>query len=125
MISPTDYKSVADQINEIQLIDETAIDLIDLMEGEIEDLSVLNEPVDRIKTNIAEIETKLNTRFTTENSISSFVRALQLHVLDNTIYTNINDYLNEFGIKVGQLFADVSARVGYPIYSSNINDGGS
>jgi hypothetical protein len=123
MISPTDYKIVADQINEIQLIDETAIEFIDFMEGEIEDLSILNEPVDRIKTNITEVKPKLNTRFTTENSISSFVRDLQLHVLNNTIYTDINDYLEDYEIKVGQLFADVSARVGYPISSSNIVGG--
>ena len=123
MISPTDYKIVADQINEIQLIDETAIEFIDFMEGEIEDLSILNEPVDRIKTNITEVKPKLNTRFTTENSISSFVRDLQLHVLNNTIYTDINDYLEDYEIKVGQLFADVSARDGYPISSSNIVGG--
>ena len=124
MISPIEYKSVSDSINKVQLIDEDAITFIGFLKSEINDLSTLNEPVDRIATNITEVETKLNTRFTTEDSISDFVRSLQIHVLNNTVYTDINDYLSAFGIKVGQLFADVSARVGFPISSSNI-DGGS
>jgi len=120
MISPVEYKIVADQIAELQLIDETSIEYVNFLKSEVNDLSSLNEPVDSIKTIINSINTTLNSRFTTETSISRFVLDLQIHILNNTIYTNINDYLRDFEIKVGPLFADVSERVGFPIIDSNI-----
>ena len=120
MISPTEYKYIADQIYELQLIDKTSIELTGLFQNEINDLSKIKEPVDRIKTNIIEVINKLDTRFTSDNSVSSFVRDLQLHVLDNTVYDDINEYLVAFDIQVKPLFADVSARVGYPIDDSNL-----
>jgi len=119
MISPTEYKSISDQITELQLIDETSIEFINLLEIEIEDLST-NNAIDDIKATTSEVETKLNARFTEDKSISAFVIALQEHVLKNTIYTDINDYLEDFDIKVKPLFADVSARVGFEISDSNI-----
>jgi hypothetical protein len=119
MISPEQYQYIADQINELQLIDEVSIELTGLFQNEIDNLSTINEPVDRIKTNTTEVENKLTTRFTTENSISNFVRDLQLHVLNNTIYNNINEYLEAFDIQVKTLFADVSERVGFFIDEGN------
>ena len=115
MISPAEYKNVADLIDELQLIDETSIEFISLLGVEIDDLSTTGEAVDKIKTTILEVETKLNAKLTEDNSISVFVRTLQEHVLNNTIYTDINDYLRAFKIFVKPLFADVSERVGYPI----------
>jgi len=120
MISPEQYKYITDQINELQLIDETSIKLTVSFQNEINDLSAIKKPVDRIKTNITAVINKLDTIFTSNNSVSSFVRALQLHVLDNTVYNDINEYLVAFDIQVKPLFADVSARVGYPIDDSNL-----
>ena len=120
MISPTEYKYIVDQINELQFIDETSIALFYLFAEEINDLSVIKEPVDRIKKTITKADYALNSIFTTDDKINDFVRALQLHVLNNTIYNDINDYLVAFDIQVKPLFADVSARVGYPIDDSNL-----
>jgi len=120
MISPVEYKIVADQIAELQLIDETSIEYVNFLKSEVNDLSSLNEPVDSIKTIINSINTTLNSRFTTETSISRLVLDLQIHILNNTIYTDINDYLRDFEMKVKPLFADVSERVGFLINDSNI-----
>jgi len=115
MISPTEYKNVVDFIDELQLIDETSIEFVSLLGVEVDDLSTIGEATDDIKATISEVGTRLNAKFTEDNSISVFVRTLQEHVLNNTIYTDINDYLKAFGILVKPLFADVSERVGYPI----------
>jgi len=120
MLSPTQYKFISDQISELQSIEESSINHIGLFENETNDLSDLGEPVNEIKTTITNLNIVLNSRFTEDNNISDFVRALQEHILNNTIYTDINDYLKSFNIYVWQLFADVSARIGYPIDSSNI-----
>ena len=120
MISPTQYKFVSDQINKLQSIEETSIDFLDSFEIEINYLANLKENVDDVKERRSNIETMMNTRLNLGKTVGLFVENLQLHVLNNTSYTDINDYLQDFGMKVKQLFADVSERMGYPILHFNI-----
>jgi len=120
MISPTQYRFLSGRINEIQSIEDVSIDFVDSFEIKTNDLLSLNENVDDIKEEISRVETQMNSRLNQSYTISAFVGKLQQHILDNTIYDDINDYLRDFDIKVGSFFAAVSTRVGYTINDSNI-----
>ena len=120
MLSPTQYKLLSDRINELQSMVTTSIDFITDFENWINHLQDIDEPVLSIEGSIANTIIVENSRLDEGFAIGSFVENLQLHVLNNTTYTNINDYLQDFGIKVKQLFADVSNRMGYPILHINI-----
>lgn len=55
-----------------------------------------------------------------ENFLSA-VRTVQNHVVTRSDFTTIDAYLVDEGITVPQGWADLSALVGYPISSSNID----
>ena len=50
----------------------------------------------------------------------SAVRALNLHILNNTDYVSIDAYLTGEGFQVPQAWADLSAASGFPISAANI-----
>lgn len=130
MIQPEFYKSISDNINDMQktlqdheVISFGLIENINLLseiygfsESSLElDIDFLNE----LSSSMSLINDNSNT-FESSKYINDFMRSLQNHILK--YFTNIDSYLSHYNIKVKVYFANLSSSLGYTISSSNIEE---
>lgn len=122
MISPTDYKIIADDIGKdydysdrmVTLFNNAVIDLTDVYTD-----ATFSFSPETLKSELAYAsESYDNNRVTNPVTSLNFVTKLQIHV--TTHYGSVNSFLSDNGIKVNQSFADLSEMAGYTIDNGNI-----
>jgi hypothetical protein len=132
MISPTDYKSLSDNLSLGQDQEQLIVDdfddilnnmtfLLDYVESSSQyngsefynsAIGSLDKEISNNKNNIQE------EKIDSPSLMLSVVLALQKHVANN--YGDVNDFLSDYSIKVKQTFADLSEATGYIIDPGNV-----
>lgn len=101
-----------------------AIDGINLMVSSLYDalISVIDIDDPDVKMELLQAfrSTYDTANETSISSLSSAIRALNGHVLNNTQYFTIDAYLSGESITVSQSWADANSAIGHPISSENI-----
>jgi hypothetical protein len=123
MITIGVYENIANLTNSAQDRGGAIVTSMDNMKDNLDIAEGSSDNYDRtwLRNIIVKSTTTLsNNNYEVTLELRKFVFELQKYVEDN--YTGgVNSFLSDNNTKVGQTFADVSALVGYPIDSGNID----
>jgi len=124
MLNPNIYKQIADIINSAQAKGVNMLEEISTMSDHLSDSDVSADNINKqwlynmIQNNYV-IFNKNHGIYTPQ--MLNFVRSLQKYITEQ--YGSVNAYLKDNDTKVFPVFAAISAEVGYPINSENIDYG--
>jgi hypothetical protein len=121
MIDPSVYQTLSDTIETILVASFNA-------EAQIPDLTTklayldtaFNVDIAIMSSDLIDLNDGITDDVSSSSTINKIVSSLEFLALSQTMYTDINDFLSFNLIKVGELFAARSERVGYPISHSHI-----
>ena len=120
VISGTDYRSIAveyaDALTKQDAMKQDFFDAVYI----IVQLNTIIPEIDLLNRFWGNYVINTDTIKSRENFISA-VRVLQNHVLSRGGFSTVDAYLESEGITVPKNWADLSARVGFTISSSNID----
>jgi hypothetical protein len=118
---PYFYKTVSDLIDSAQGRGDDIVNFVLKMSIDLDNSEILEGDLDRrrLDVQIGSTSTVLAERHEEyTNVMRNFVFNLQQYTEDS--YGSVNGFLNDSGVQVKIIFADISEVVGYPIDSSNI-----
>lgn len=123
MISATQYKIIADLINNAQDRGSDILGHLTQMTTDLSNSEILEDSIDRqrledqidVTFDVIDIRHNSHTKF-----MLDFVYILQKYIDDN--YSSVDDFLSDNSTKVLSVFADISERVGYTISTENIEN---
>lgn len=119
------YQKVSDLIDSSQARGDDMYYYLLKMKDILENSEINNNDLDA-KMLIASIDSTINIindyHIEYSKEVLIFVRNLQKTILNKYNYKNINEFLENNMILVGNIFADISNSAGYPINSNNIRD---